>query len=95
MIGINFLTKLERSHDTVFVDWSDGVLVMSFKTGRYFGMRGTGPRIWELLEYPIQPEAIVDAILAEFDVDELTGREETLTYLRELMDAGLVLPVTG
>ena len=87
--------SLVRDPATVWVSISTGVLLMHVDSGSYFTLVGTGPRIWELLEQPNRPEAIIDAILAEFEVDELTGREETLTYLRELMDARLVLPVTG
>ena len=95
MTELDLSVPLQRSPNTVSVVMGETLVAMDMDAGQYFTLVGTGPRIWELLERPNRPEVIVDAILAEFDVDELTGREETLTYLRELMEAGLVLPVTG
>ena len=95
MISFDPGTLLRRGSNTVSVVMGATLVAMNIDAGIYFTLTGTGPRIWELLEQPIQPDAIVEAIVAEFEVDELTSREETLTYLRELMDAGLVLPVTG
>ena len=95
MLALEPDISLVRDPATVSVNISTGVLLMHVDNGCYFTLVGTGPRIWELLERPNRPEVIVDAILAEFEVDELTGREETLTYLRELRDAGLVMAVTG
>ena len=95
MTELDLSVPLQRSPNTVSVVMGETLVAMDMDAGQYFTLVGTGPRIWELLERPCRPETIVDAILAEFEVDELTGREETLTYLCKLIDAGLVLPVTG
>lgn len=86
-------TLLVRDSGTVSVTINNEVLLMHVDSGCYFTLLGTGPRIWELLERPSQPDGIVDAIQSEFEVDEVTGREETLAYLSELLEAGLVHPV--
>ena len=94
MMEFQLDTPLVRDHNTVSVSVSGGILLMNIKSGCYFTLVGTGPRIWELLEQPSRPDAIVEAILAEFEVDAVTGREETLAYIRKLMEAGLVLPAS-
>lgn len=95
MIELDLSVPLQRSPNTVSVIMGETLVAMDMNAGKYFTLVGTGPRIWELLERPNRPEVIVDVILAEFVVDEHTGREETLSYLHKLIDAGLVLPVTG
>ena len=93
MTELDLSVPLQRSPNTVSVLIGETVVAVSIDAGLYFNLVGTGTRIWELLEQPIQPIAVMDVILAEFEVDELTGREETLAYLSELVEAGLVHPV--
>jgi hypothetical protein len=95
MTELELNAPLLRSSNTVSVVMGENLVAMDIKAGLYFTLVGTGPRIWELLEQPSRPDAIVEAILAEFEVDEATGREETLAYIRKLMEAGLVLPASG
>jgi hypothetical protein len=94
-LDLDLNAPLQRCSNTVSVVMGETLVAMDMKAGLYFTLVGTGPRIWELLEQPSRPDAIVDAILAEFEVDAVTGRDETLAYIRKLLEAGLVLPVSG
>ena len=64
--------------------------MMSIEQGMYFGLEGTGPRIWALLEQPRTVDDICTALMEEFDVDAEACRSVVLGFLQELADAKLV-----
>ncbi len=50
-----------------------------------------GAFIWHCLEKPTTEEAIVSAILGEFEVDEITARADVMEYVPKLRELGAVL----
>ena len=93
MTTVDLTTLIKRSPAVVGTMMGDELVTVHAETGRYFGLAGTGPRLWELLEQPATVERLVDAIVAEYAVDEKTCREETINYIRQLLEAGLVRPI--
>jgi Coenzyme PQQ synthesis protein D (PqqD) len=53
-------------------------------------LNATGARIWKALEQRLEPPQIVDALVAEFEVDEATARSEVDRALSDLRARGLV-----
>lgn len=49
-----------------------------------------GACICECLKSDTTPEAILDAVCAEFDIEEETARQDMLQFLQELRRAGLL-----
>lgn len=84
-------TRVVRRNDELIVAPVDGELVMlSVEKGQYFGIGGVGTRIWELLESPKNETSIIQAIVAEFDVDEDTCRRDVIEFLDRLLEMDLI-----
>ena len=72
---------------------SDGAVLLNLQTKRYFSLNETGTRIWELVRESADEEAIVHALLTEYEVEETMVRTEVRRILDELLEAQLILPV--
>jgi hypothetical protein len=72
---------------------SDGAVLLNLQTKRYFSLNETGTRIWELVRESADEEAIVHALLTEYEVEEAMVRTEVRRILDELLEAQLILPV--
>ncbi|HAZ00336.1 MAG TPA: PqqD family protein [Opitutae bacterium] len=82
--------KLSRSEQLLSTKVAEDIFLLSLEKGAYFRMDPVGARIWELLETPCDRETIVQALLAEYEVDEATCRKETDGFLDRLQDASLL-----
>lgn len=76
-------------------DLGGEAVILSLKTGKYYGLNTLGARIWELLQTPRSTAVIEATILSEFDV----GADECSTEVRSFIDLlkseGLVESVNG
>lgn len=71
---------------------ADGAVLLNLQTKRYFSLNETGTRIWEMVQQTAGEDAIVEALLEEYEVDETTARSEVRRILDELIDAQLIVP---
>ncbi len=58
-------------------------VLLDFGTKRYYRLNATGAAIWKALEQRLEPAAIVDALVEQFEVDAATGRPEITRVLAE------------
>jgi hypothetical protein len=69
----------------------DETVVLSLKTGIYYGLNPVGARVWELAqEGPVTVGAIREQILAEFEVDEHVLEKDIRELLVILQSEGLI-----
>ena len=54
-------------------------------------LNGMGVTVWNLLEEETTPDVIVDAILAEYDVDRETAAADIAVFLETLRRAGCLI----
>ena len=71
---------------------SDGAVLLNLQTKRYFSLNETGTRIWEMVQQTADEEAIVAAMLREYEVEEPMARAEVRRILDELIEAQLIVP---
>lgn len=83
-------TMVTRNDEPVAVEVDRSVVMMSIDQGMYFGLEGTGPRIWALLEQPRSVRQLCEALMGEFAVEPEVCRREVCTFLEELRRAQLV-----
>lgn len=68
------------------------LLTMNDASPQYIGLRGTGTRIWQLIEEKIfTEEEICGRLLNEFEVDEATVRADVSSTLEGLRIRGLTV----
>ena len=74
----------------------DGELVLlEPDSGRYFGLNALGVAVWEELAAADQPAAVVERLLARFEVDRATLEADVAQLIAELERAGLLHVVRG
>jgi len=71
---------------------SDGAVLLNLQTKRYYSLNETGTRIWEMVQQTADEEAIVAALLREYEVEEQMARAEVRRILDELVEAQLIVP---
>jgi hypothetical protein len=76
-------------------DLGGEAVILSLKTGKYYGLNMLGARIWELLQNPISVVAIEATILAEFDVEADECHEEVSSFISLLEAEELIRRVDG
>jgi hypothetical protein len=68
---------------------TEGV-VLNLTDENYYGLDETSVRMWELLSESGDPNAVVTAMLAEYDVDEETLRRDLAKILDDMVRAKLI-----
>ena len=81
--------------DQLSGDLGGEAVILSLKTGKYYGLNMLGARIWELLQNPISVVAIEATILAEFDVEADECHEEVSSFINLLEAEELISRVDG
>ena len=81
---------LRRADDVFEASVDDVTLLLNAETGRYHSLNPVAARIWDLLAEPVDEEAIVAGLLAEFDVTPDDCRQAVSTFLTGLRERGLV-----
>lgn len=83
--------RFVRSSDVLDAGIDDGeVVLLHPERGHYFGLKGPGQRIWELLETPATLADICTVLMTEFNVDEDICRKETAELISDMVDEALV-----
>ncbi|MDD2764280.1 MAG: lasso peptide biosynthesis PqqD family chaperone [Opitutaceae bacterium] len=73
-----------RSPDQVSGDLDGKVVLLSIENGTYYNMNEVGSRIWALIEKPVTVAALIEQLLAEFEVEKSTCEKEVADFLGQL-----------
>lgn len=84
------VTKYIRKQDLVHSDMDGEVVMMSIDQGKYFGIGGTGNRIWDALEQHQTTEQLVEIICSEYQVDPGTATRDVQAFLNRLLESELI-----
>src|SRR5262249_16172455 len=83
--------------DTVCVSTSqvashvgDELAILDLDHSVYYGLDPVGTRIWELIQEPTALSAVLAALVAEFEVDEVTAQADLLALINQLIEKHLV-----
>lgn len=83
------------SQDQVSADLSpdlcgEEVVILDLKDGIYYELSEVGARIWELIQQPHSVQAVLDTLLAEYNVDATQCEADLLALVEDLARHGLV-----
>jgi len=70
----------------------DGAVLLDLESGVYFGLDEVGTRVWMLLMEQKTPDAVCEAMLAEFDVEPGVVADDVRRLVAELQQNGLLRP---
>jgi hypothetical protein len=68
---------------------SEGIIVQQ-SSAEVIAVNEVGARVMQLMEKPKRLSEILETMSDEFDVDETRLREDVVSFLTELMDAGVI-----
>ena len=78
------------SPSVVFRQMDDGAVLLDLESGVYFGLDEIGTRVWTLLVEQKTPDAVCEAMLAEFDVEPGVLADDVRRLVSELQQNGLL-----
>jgi hypothetical protein len=84
---------IQRTSEVVGAALGDELLMMSVEMSRYFSLNAVGTRIWKLLENPTTEGAVVEQLVAEYDVESDRCRQAVAVFLSRLRERKLVAAV--
>ncbi len=87
---INLHTVVVQSTEPVFRKLDDEFVLLSVRTGKYYGLDAVGSRIWELIEKPTSVSTLRDKLCEEYDVETEQCMHEVLEFLGNLVEEGIV-----
>jgi hypothetical protein len=87
-VGPDSTVVANDNHVATTVD--DEVVLLNNENGKYQGLVGVGPVIWDLLQDPTTPDDIVDHVADEFDVQRERCEADVHAFLDELVEEHLV-----
>lgn len=79
-----------RRADQVFGEVDGRVVLLAVESGEYRAANPTGSRVWALLGKPMAVEALVKALVAEFEVTPEQCEREVLAFLEKIRADGLI-----
>ena len=68
----------------------DEVVILALDSGMYFGLDAVGTRVWELIADRRNVGAILQSLVAEYDIDPVRCAQELFQLLEELHGKGLI-----
>lgn len=76
--------------DQVSCELDGEVAILNLNGGAYHGLDPVGAAVWNLIASPTSVHAIVDAMVAQFDVDQERCERDLLVLLAKLDERGLI-----
>lgn len=83
-------TRVKRSEDVLHRDLEGEAVLVDLGSGRFFGLDEVGTRVWDGMESETTVDALVDRVVAEFEVARPRAEKDLLALLRDLAKRGLV-----
>lgn len=81
---------IARAKNQVSCDVAGEAVILSLKSGMYYGLEGVGARIWNLIREPRVFVDIRDTILQEFAVEPEACEQDAQTFLEAMVAEGLI-----
>lgn len=91
MSRINIENIIARNEEILAVDMDGEIVMMNLETGNYYNLGRTGSVIWNMIQYPITVDKLIQELFERYNVDRQQCVDEVLVYLSELSDEGLIV----
>jgi len=84
------MTVYKASTNYLYSEIDSEAVILDVNSGTYFGLNEVSNRIWQLLQTPASEPAIIEQILAEYDVSPEEAKKDLHNLLEEMLSTGLV-----
>ncbi|WP_219837798.1 lasso peptide biosynthesis PqqD family chaperone [Paenibacillus sp. R14(2021)] len=79
-----------QSTGSVVSDMSGEKVMFVVSSGKYYNLGAIGGRVWELIASPIPVKQLVDALMAEYDVELSACEKQVEAFLKNLHAEALI-----
>ncbi len=83
--------RITAAPDVLFQEVEGELVLLDLAGERYWALDDVGARCWQLLLEHGERDAVLAALLAEFDVEEATLRSDVDALIEQLESAGLIV----
>ncbi|MED4209315.1 lasso peptide biosynthesis PqqD family chaperone [Priestia megaterium] len=81
---------VSQGEGNIVSDMDGEKVMLSIHNGKYYNLGELGGEIWEKIKEPVSIQNLVDALVAEYDVELATCNEQVISFLTLLFDEGLI-----
>jgi uncharacterized membrane protein YheB (UPF0754 family) len=81
---------IRMADEVIFRVLGDEAVILNLATSRYFGLNSVGTRLWQLIAEHGSEEKVIQAFLAEYEVEEKQLRQDLDDLIQQLRQKGLV-----
>jgi hypothetical protein len=74
----------------LFSDLNNEAVILSMKSGKYYGLNSVGRSIWQAIKRPLTIGEIQALVMSEYEVDEDTCHREVHQFLQKMTNEGLI-----
>jgi hypothetical protein len=82
--------RVRRSREVLHRDLQGEAVLVDLGSGKFFGLDEVGTRVWDGMESETTVDALVDRVVAEFEVSRPRAEKDLHALLRDLARRGLV-----
>lgn len=79
-----------RTNDILSSNIDSETILLHIKNSKYYGMDTIGSRIWQLLEHPIEVNAVIQTLVEEYEVTFENCEHDVLLFLSQLLEEKLL-----
>lgn len=88
--GITLDSVVSSRPDLVAAPMDDKLVMLDLAQGKYFGLDDIATAIWAALAAPVRVADLCAGLVERYDVAPETCRADTLAFLNQLRDEGLL-----
>ncbi len=81
---------MKRSQSAMARQVDDELVILDVPSGQFFALNDVGMLIWDRLEEECSYDQLVDAVVADYEVDRVDAADDVSELVGQLIDAGLV-----
>jgi len=86
-------TRLQRNAEMVDSAFDDEVVMMSVENGEYYGLDEIASVIWEKLEQEKSLSGLLDELLALYDVERDTCKNDVIAFLHSEVGSKVIVQI--
>ena len=88
MLTLNSI--VQRDPEVIAAEADQDLVMVSIATGYYYGISNVAREIWDAIERPKRVSDLVYDLTSSYHIDPPTCEDQTLSFLKALLDEGLV-----
>jgi len=81
---------VQRDSEVVAAEADQDLIMVSIATGYYYGLSNVAREIWDAIERPKKISDLVQDLTTTYNIDAPSCEDQTLSFLKALLEEGLV-----